>query len=83
MARVWLRMLLRVRVELRAGTGLHPNQFNAWHRELPATADKAADAGAAPLGFVRVVVYEGADHPPYVAEPKRFAAELAGFARGH
>lgn len=28
----------------------------------------------------KLVVYEGADHSPHLAEPKRFAAELAGFA---
>jgi non-heme chloroperoxidase len=29
-----------------------------------------------------LLVFEGADHSPHLAEPKRFAAELAGFARG-
>lgn len=28
----------------------------------------------------RLIVYEGADHSPHLAEPKRFAADLAGFA---
>ena len=32
------------------------------------------------LPNARLVVYEGADHSPHLAEPKRFASDLAGFA---
>src|SRR5512134_4112380 len=36
--------------------GLHPNQLYAWRRKLRARAGKAADAEAALLGFVPVVM---------------------------
>jgi pimeloyl-ACP methyl ester carboxylesterase len=32
------------------------------------------------LPNAKLVVYEGADHSPHLAEPKRFASDLAGFA---
>ena len=53
--------------------GLHRNQLYAWRKELRAAAE-ATGAGAAPPGFVPVVVTEEAA----VAEASGIEIELAG-----
>jgi non-heme chloroperoxidase len=42
----------------------------------PATGPWVRDA----VPFAELLVYEGADHSPHVAQPDRFAADLAQFA---
>jgi transposase len=54
--------------------GLHRNQLYAWRKELRQTADEAARAGSAPLGFVPVVVPE----ETAVARTSGIEIEVAG-----
>ena len=54
--------------------GLHRNQLYAWRKELRVAAHEAARAGSAPLGFVPVVVTEGAA----VARTSGIEIEVAG-----
>jgi transposase len=55
--------------------GLHRNQLYAWRKELRPAADEAAPAGAAPLGFVPVVV---AEEEAAVARATGIEIEVAG-----
>ncbi|MBK8209033.1 MAG: alpha/beta hydrolase [Rhodospirillales bacterium] len=44
----------------------------------PATGPYVRDA----MPDARLLIYDGTDHSPHVADPDRFAADLAGFAAG-